>query len=74
MLHWPIKHRSHTDWCALITNTAHTEVLILLFAFFFLLHQSVEIYTKETLVGTSYVEEQKCGGDAARLVTPKPGE
>ncbi|XP_422676.4 sentrin-specific protease 2 [Gallus gallus] len=33
---------------------------------------NVEIYTKETLVGTSYVEEQKCGGDAARLVTPKP--
>lgn len=42
--------------------------------FFFPAALSVEIYTKETLVGTSYVEEQKCGGDAARLVTPKPGE
>uniref|UniRef100_A0A8C9EU86 SUMO specific peptidase 2 n=1 Tax=Pavo cristatus TaxID=9049 RepID=A0A8C9EU86_PAVCR len=33
---------------------------------------NVEVYTKESLSAVTYLEEQRCGGDASRLLTPKP--
>ncbi|XP_052541952.1 sentrin-specific protease 2 [Tympanuchus pallidicinctus] len=33
---------------------------------------NVEIYYKESLSAVTFLEEQRCGGDASKLLTPKP--
>ncbi|XP_031452400.1 sentrin-specific protease 2 isoform X2 [Phasianus colchicus] len=35
---------------------------------------NVEIYHKESLSAVTFLEEQKCGGDASKLLTPKTGD
>lgn len=70
MLPCPIKHRLHTDNKYCIYRNSD----LIFFFLFFLLHQSVEIYYKESLSAVTFLEEQRCGGDASKLLAPKSSE